>query len=344
MTGEPDPFFITGPAVISFSGGRTSAYMLHRIVQAHGGALPADVLVCFANTGEEAPATLDFVRDCAEAWGVHVRWLEYRHQPPTEDEAAAWRAERLSSLSARLERAKSPEVQARLRARLAKAATATAPGRVWAEEVGHNSASRGGEPFDMLVRARRFLPNPVSRFCTTELKIRTIRRWCVQTFGARTTWTQVVGLRADEPARVERIMDPARQAKAGREARQVVVPLHAAGVTKADVLAFWRAQPFDLRLRGEWEGNCNGCMLKRKSFIGRLWRDDPVAFARWEAREAHAARFTAGRGARFRKDWKGGYAAIREAQMASPRLPDVDPDDDGLSPFVTDCATAGCGI
>jgi hypothetical protein len=37
-----DPFLITGPAVISFSGGRTSGYMLHRIVQAHGGmALPS---------------------------------------------------------------------------------------------------------------------------------------------------------------------------------------------------------------------------------------------------------------------------------------------------------------
>jgi len=46
-------FLITGPAVISFSGGRTSAYMLWRILQAHGGILPDDVVVCFANTGRE---------------------------------------------------------------------------------------------------------------------------------------------------------------------------------------------------------------------------------------------------------------------------------------------------
>ena len=78
-----DPFLITGPAVISFSGGRTSAYMLWRILQAHGGQLPGDVVVCFANTGREMPATLDFVHECATRWGVHVTWLEYRRDAET---------------------------------------------------------------------------------------------------------------------------------------------------------------------------------------------------------------------------------------------------------------------
>lgn len=73
-----DPFRIDGPALIQFSGGRTSAYMLWRILQAHGGTLPADVIPCFQNTGREMPETLDFVRDCAERWGSPVRWIEYR--------------------------------------------------------------------------------------------------------------------------------------------------------------------------------------------------------------------------------------------------------------------------
>lgn len=72
-----DPYRIEGPALISFSGGRSSGYMLHKIVQAHGGTLPSDVLVAFADTGKEMPETLDFVRDCAEHWGVPIRWLEY---------------------------------------------------------------------------------------------------------------------------------------------------------------------------------------------------------------------------------------------------------------------------
>lgn len=74
-------FRIGGPALISFSGGRTSAYMLHEIVQAHGGVLPHDVLVTFANTGREMPETLDFVRDCGEQFGVEIVWMEYRDHP-----------------------------------------------------------------------------------------------------------------------------------------------------------------------------------------------------------------------------------------------------------------------
>ena len=61
---------------ISFSGGRTSAYMLHNIIHANGG-LRSDVAVTFANTGREMPETLDFVQECAEKWGIEVVWIEY---------------------------------------------------------------------------------------------------------------------------------------------------------------------------------------------------------------------------------------------------------------------------
>lgn len=72
-----DPFFLTGPALISFSGGRTSAYMLWLILQAHGGKLPDDVHVAFANTGKEREETLRFVHECSVRWGVDIHWLEF---------------------------------------------------------------------------------------------------------------------------------------------------------------------------------------------------------------------------------------------------------------------------
>ncbi len=72
-----DPYLIHGPALISFSGGRTSAYMLHQIIQAHGGTLPPAVVVAFANTGKEREETLRFVHECGSRWGVHVHWLEW---------------------------------------------------------------------------------------------------------------------------------------------------------------------------------------------------------------------------------------------------------------------------
>lgn len=75
---NPDPFLINGPALVSFSGGRTSGYMLWRILQAHGGTLPDDVVVAFANTGKEREETLRFVHECASRWGVKITWLEWR--------------------------------------------------------------------------------------------------------------------------------------------------------------------------------------------------------------------------------------------------------------------------
>jgi len=72
-----NPFLINSPTCISFSGGRTSAYMLWRVLEANGG-LPAEAIVCFANTGKEDEATLRFVQDCGEQWNVPIVWLEWR--------------------------------------------------------------------------------------------------------------------------------------------------------------------------------------------------------------------------------------------------------------------------
>lgn len=65
-----------GNVQISFSGGRTSAFMLHQILQANGD-LPDRCQVMFANTGREMPETLDFVHECEEKWGVPIVWIEY---------------------------------------------------------------------------------------------------------------------------------------------------------------------------------------------------------------------------------------------------------------------------
>ena len=69
-------FHIPTPACISFSGGRTSAFMVKKILDAYGGKLPDDILICFANTGKELPETLDFVHKCEKEWSVKVNWLE----------------------------------------------------------------------------------------------------------------------------------------------------------------------------------------------------------------------------------------------------------------------------
>ena len=71
------PFKIIEPTVISFSGGRTSGYMLWRVLQSNNG-LPDDAIVVFANTGKEMEETLEFVRDCEINWKVPIHWVEYQ--------------------------------------------------------------------------------------------------------------------------------------------------------------------------------------------------------------------------------------------------------------------------
>ena len=73
-----NPYRVPRPAVISFSGGRTSAFMLRHIVDAYGGRLPDSVSVIFANTGLERPETLEFVDVCGREWGVDIVWVLWR--------------------------------------------------------------------------------------------------------------------------------------------------------------------------------------------------------------------------------------------------------------------------
>ena len=77
-----NPYLITEPTCISFSGGRTSAYMLKKVLEAGGGQLPDQAIVCFANTGKEDAATLQFVHDCETNWNVKINWLEFLPDNP----------------------------------------------------------------------------------------------------------------------------------------------------------------------------------------------------------------------------------------------------------------------
>jgi len=278
-----DPFAIAGPAIISVSGGRTSGYMLRRVLDASGGALPPQVHAVFANTGREMPATLDFVHAMQTQWAVPIVWIEF-----------------------------------------------TARHKDGYRIVNHNSASRAGEPFAALLTAHSGLPNPVQRSCTTEMKIRTIKRWVMGSLGW-SHWSNVVGLRADEPARVERTKQPRK------ERWTVATPLADAGVTVRDVAKFWRAQPFDLALAGKWEGNCDGCFLKSRASILRMQADHPERMAWWADMEA-IPRGTAGRGRTFRAD-REPYAVLAGLVRDMPRLPF----DETMVEGGEECG-GGCGV
>lgn len=59
---------------ISFSGGRTSAYMTHKILTEWRDKY--EFIVTFANTGLEHPKTLEFIKKCDDIFGFNTVWLE----------------------------------------------------------------------------------------------------------------------------------------------------------------------------------------------------------------------------------------------------------------------------
>jgi len=285
-----NPYLLDTPAVVSFSGGRTSGYMLYHILEAFGGTLPDNLKVIFCNTGKERPETLDFVERCSQRWGVPVVWLEYRF---------------VETGGVRVSKRREGH-------------TAPAGDHSWAV-VDYATASRNGEPFEAIIRARNFLPNMVARFCTTEMKILTNHRY-LKSLGWL-DWTNAIGLRADEPQRVARN-------RSGRHIREeMAYPLFNAGVTEPDVLAFWNSQPFDLDLQTH-EGNCDLCFLKGAGKIQRIMQDRPDLADWWIRMEQGVARLEADGGGtgRFRRD-RPSYAKLLELSQR-PGLFDATEDDE----------------
>lgn len=251
-----DPFKITEPTCISFSGGRTSAYLLWRVLQSNSG-IPDDATVVFCNTGKEDEATLRFVKDCSVNWNVDITWLEYRD------------SEKLFDI------------------------------------VNFDSASRNGEPFEQIIKRRGMLPNTRARFCTVELKIRTMRRY-LQSIGWD-EWDNMIGIRHDEQRRVAKM-------RPDHKSENPIMPLNSAKVTKSDVLSFWENQSFDLELPiidGETiGGNCDLCFLKSLPKIQTLVTQNPERAVWWAKMEDYAQSKTDGDGNRFRID-RPRYADIK---------------------------------
>lgn len=137
-----------------------------------------------------------------------------------------------------------------------------------AQPVCRETSNTDGKPFEQLLHRKRRLPNQAERTCTEELKVRTARRWLVLQGWKK--WTKATGIRADEPHR----LSPTKQPR-----ETIWHPLAAAGTTKADIAAFWRAQPFDLALplvAGRTiGGNCRRCFLKSEADIAAEIRDTP---------------------------------------------------------------------
>lgn len=280
-----DPFKIDGPTCLSFSTGRSSAYMLWRTIQSNDRATLARwLMVCFANTGKEDEASLRFWRECAARWSIPIVGLEYVAGPTYK-------------------------------------------------VVEFDSANRRGKPFEAVIAQRKgVLPNRVSRFCSSELKTRTIHRY-LRDLGWK-EWDSFVGIRADEPRRVAKFRAiPFPETKD----EEVHLPLAADGVTSHHVGEFWRAQPFDLELPNNngktMHGNCDLCFLKPAAQVLSLIQEKPSRAVWWAEQEKKAEQFATGNGNRFRDD-RASYAQM--AKFTDAQADAFSHDEEAISCFCGD--------
>lgn len=278
-----NPYKIDVPTCISFSGGRTSAYLLWRVLQENNG-LPKDAVILFANTGKEDDATLRFCHNVETNWNVPITWLEYRDADPPF------------------------------------------------EVVTYETASRNGEPFEALVKKKGYLPNPIARFCTVDLKILTFERYLKAS--GWTEWDNLIGIRADEQRRVSKIR---ANPSDGRKGVTRYMPLADDGITKEDISKFWQAQPFDLGLPNingiTYHGNCDLCFLKGASQIFSLIAEKPSRATWWANIEASITEPKIRDGDKFRTD-RPGYAAMLDYSKAQSNL--FDPTEEAIACFCGD--------
>lgn len=257
---------------LCFSGGRTSAMMTIECLRKPE---YENALVTFQNTGKEDYRTLDFVNQVDEYLGGNrVVWLEY-DTAEVDGLDKNWKPIKRK------------------------------PGY---KVVNYETASRKGEPFEKLINSHNHLPNIMQRSCTKYLKILTKKKYCQFELGWE-TWTDLVGIRYDEPRRynkaknifngyVEDLFGNVQKPKKNiriDDVFDVEYPLVKWKVNKRMVLDYWKAMPFDLgaisKPIGELsdfnaaDGNCDNCFLKGKKEKIQSALRRPESFEWWIEQE-----------------------------------------------------------
>ncbi len=149
--------------LVSFSGGRTSAYMMWWLYNKWEDRDNWDMVTVFANTGKEQEGTLMFVNNCAKQWNIPIVWIEASHRDKDG---------RMYS------------------------------NKGWATRhkiVTFETASRRGEPFEEVISCLG-IPSTNAPFCSDQLKRKPIERY-LRSIGWK-GYHKAIGIRADEVDRI----------------------------------------------------------------------------------------------------------------------------------------------
>lgn len=269
--------------VVSFSGGRTSAYMASLLLKQHD---RKNLMFVFANTGKENPETLDFINECDKRWGLNVVWLEAKvlnYDKSIDNQIVCeYKNGKLTPVKYE-DYTILNHIYKTHKFHHSKGFLLLGDGLVRSNRqrlgttydiVNYDTASRNGQPFEA-VNLKYGIPNKHSPHCTRELKETTIKKYVRDVCG--NNYKMAIGIRADERIRIN--MNRAKK-------YQWIYPLvYDTPTTKRDVMEFWKKQNFDLQLP-DYLGNCDLCWKKSLKKRIQILQEKPQLGDWWENEES----------------------------------------------------------
>lgn len=247
--------------LISFSGGKTSAYMTWCLLKKHDAIwseeyqmflgieyidvmrVTVEILVVFANTSKENNETLDFVHACDINFGFHTIWIE----AVVNNNSGVGTGYRI---------------------------------------VNYETAKRDGSVFESVI-AKYGIPNVENLHCTRELKTVPITK-LVRDYGWNNlTYYTAIGYRIDEPKRWSK----PKQRKSQKARKHIYFFVDEKPITKQQVNGWWSFQSFNLILE-DHEGNCDLCYKKSENKQIAICGTHPKKAEWWSKMEKQYSYFT----------------------------------------------------
>lgn len=247
--------------LISFSGGKTSAYMTWCLLKKYDAIwfpehkmflgierldamiFTVEILVVFANTSKENNETLDFVRDCDVNFGFNTVWIE----AVVNDESGIGTNYRI---------------------------------------VNYETAKGDGSVYEAVI-AKYGIPNIENPHCTRELKAVPITK-LVRDYGwENLKYDTAIGFRIDEPKRWAKN----KQRAAAKAKRHTYFFVDEKPTGKLQVNGWWACQSFNLQLE-DHQGNCDLCWKKSENKTMAIVGCCPTKSIWWEQMEQRYGNFT----------------------------------------------------
>lgn len=263
--------------VVSFSGGRTSAYLVHLMEQKRINE-GWDVEYVFMDTGAEHPKTYEFIRNVVEHFGITLHCLRGNfNQPVGVGQGQTVDVVNLDDIG--LDLVNGPMAQMMRKHGIPTVASAWCTTRMkeevnnkycqmmgWGERVnwiGYRSDEPGryfGKSCWQELRRYRFHLTELHQIFNDALSGSDLMQW------------RLVGSTRD--------LIISRAATLKQVGLRYLCELEE--IEKIDVLNFWKQQPFDLEIE-EHLGNCVFCIKKSINKVALALRDEPEIRDQWLA-------------------------------------------------------------